>query len=59
MNWANEEFKTLALGDERLNARAVLLAQRLASKPTESIPNENGTYFNVEDTRHRTCRHLT
>lgn len=47
MNWANEEFKTLALGDERLNARAVLLAQRLASKPTESIPNENGTYFSA------------
>uniref|UniRef100_UPI00273A0F19 IS4/Tn5 family transposase DNA-binding protein n=1 Tax=Stenotrophomonas sp. YIM B06876 TaxID=3060211 RepID=UPI00273A0F19 len=39
MNWASEEFKTLDLGDERLNARAVLLAQRLAGKPTESIPN--------------------
>lgn len=39
MNWASDEFKTLDLGDERLNARAVLLAQRLAGKPTESIPN--------------------
>ncbi len=39
MGWAAEEFKTLDLGDGRLNARAVLLAERLASKPTESIPN--------------------
>lgn len=39
MNWASDEFKTLDLGDERLNARAVLLAQRLAGKPTENIPN--------------------
>ena len=39
MSWAQEEFRTLELGDERLNARAVLLAQRLGSKPTESIPN--------------------
>ena len=39
MSWAQDEFKTLELGDQRLNARAVLLAERLASKPTESIPN--------------------
>lgn len=39
MSWAQEEFKTLELGDQRLNARAVLLAERLSSKPTESIPN--------------------
>ena len=39
MSWAEEEFKTLDLGDGRLNARAVLLAERLSSKPTESIPN--------------------
>ena len=39
MSWAQDEFKTLELGDQRLNARAVLLAERLSSKPTESIPN--------------------
>ena len=39
MSWAEEEFEGLDLGDARLNARAVLLARRLASKPTESIPN--------------------
>lgn len=39
MSWAQDEFKTLELGDRRLNARAVLLAERLTSKPTESIPN--------------------
>lgn len=39
MSWAKEEFKTLDLGDARLDARAVLLAERLGSKPTESIPN--------------------
>lgn len=38
MNWAAEEFKTLNLDDARLNARAVLLAERLSNKPTESIP---------------------
>lgn len=39
MSWAQDEFKTLELGDQRLNTRAVLLAERLSSKPTESIPN--------------------
>lgn len=39
MSWAQEEFRTLDLGDERLNARAMRLAERLGSKPTESIPN--------------------
>jgi hypothetical protein len=39
MGWAAEEFKTLDLGDDRLNARAKRLAERLASQPTESIPN--------------------
>jgi IS4 transposase len=39
MSWADEEFETLELGDGRLNARAKLLAERLAGSPTESIPN--------------------
>ena len=33
MSWAQDELKTLELGDQRLNARAVLLAERLSSKP--------------------------
>ena len=39
MRWAAEELKTLDLGDARLNKRAVLLAERLAAKPSASIPN--------------------
>ena len=39
MNWAKDEFKTLNLGDERLNERAKHLAKRLSGKPAESIPN--------------------
>ena len=38
MGWGEEEFKTIELGDERLNRRAVLLAERLAQKPSASIP---------------------
>lgn len=34
-----DEFKTIDLGDERLNRRAVLLAERLGQKPSASIPN--------------------
>jgi hypothetical protein len=39
MDGSGEEFKTLELGDERLNARAKRLVGRLGGKPTESIPN--------------------
>ena len=38
MDWAEEEFETLDLGDPRLNRRAVLLAERLSQKPGASIP---------------------
>ena len=38
MGWGEEEFKTIDLGDERLNRRAVLLLERLAQKPSASIP---------------------
>ncbi len=34
-----DEFKTIELGDPRLNRRAVLLAERLGQKPSASIPN--------------------
>jgi hypothetical protein len=39
MSWAEEEFGTIDLGDERLERRAVLLAERLGQKPGQSIPN--------------------
>ena len=38
MGWGEEEFKGIELGDERLNRRAVLLLERLAQKPSASIP---------------------
>ncbi len=36
--WSAEEFKTIDLGDKRLNNRAFLFAEQLAVKPTASIP---------------------
>ena len=38
MGWAEEEFATLDLGDERLDRRAVLPAERLGQKPGAGIP---------------------
>jgi hypothetical protein len=38
MSWAADEFRDLDLGDKRREARAVLLAERLADKPTASLP---------------------
>jgi len=38
MTWAKEEFKTVDLGDKRLNKRLFLLAERLAESPSASIP---------------------
>jgi hypothetical protein len=38
MGWAEHEFATIELGDERLKRRAVLLAERLGQKPGASIP---------------------
>ena len=37
MSWAEEEFKTLNLDDAKLNARAMLLAERLSQKSIERI----------------------
>lgn len=39
MVWVAEEFKGIDLGDTRLNIRTERLAERLAQKPMESIPN--------------------
>mgnify|MGYP001102832080 CR=1 FL=1 len=36
--WVAREFASLDLGDERLNARAQLLVERMVSKPDKSIP---------------------
>lgn len=36
--WAEEELKTLSLGDARLERRAVLLAEQLGERPGASIP---------------------
>jgi hypothetical protein len=38
MSCAAGEFRNLDLGDKRREARAVLLGERLADKPTASLP---------------------
>lgn len=38
MDWAEEEFETLELGDALLNRRAVLLVERLSQTTGSSIP---------------------
>lgn len=48
MNWAEEEFHDIDLGDQRLNKRAVLLAERLAQKPTASIPQACGGWSETQ-----------
>lgn len=39
MGWASEELGGIDLGDARLNKRTVLLAERLAQSPSDSIPD--------------------
>jgi hypothetical protein len=48
MSWAAEEFKGIDLGDKRLDKRAVLLAERLAEKPTASIPGACGGWAETQ-----------
>ena len=38
MSWAAEEFLGIDLGDKRRDRRAVRLVERLAERPTASIP---------------------
>lgn len=38
MSWAAEAFKGIDLENKRLDKRTVLLAERLAEKPTARIP---------------------
>jgi hypothetical protein len=47
-SWAAEEFRTLRLGDVRLNRRAAKLAEALAMQPGASIPKACG---NEADTK--------
>jgi hypothetical protein len=42
--WAEQELKTLRLGDARLDRRAVLLAEQLAQHPGASIPQACGDW---------------
>src|SRR3954469_14763069 len=37
-SWVQEELGSIALGDERLNKRAAIILDQLASRPTASIP---------------------
>ncbi|AVR90121.1 Mobile element protein [Thauera aromatica K172] len=48
MSWATEEFRTLDLGDQRLNRRTALLAERLAAQPTASIPAACGGWAETQ-----------
>ena len=38
MSWADEEFREIDLGDKRRDSRAIQLVERLAERPTASIP---------------------
>lgn len=38
MGWADEEFRGIDLGDKRRGKRAIRLVERLAERPTASIP---------------------
>ena len=42
MEWVQDELSGIKLGDERLNKRSVKLLERLASKPSASIPGACG-----------------
>jgi hypothetical protein len=48
MSWAVEEFKDIDLGDKRLDQRAIRLAERLAEKPTASIPGACGGWAETQ-----------
>ena len=42
VKWISEEFKSIALGDERLNHRARRLLDNLSTQPSNSIPTACG-----------------
>mgnify|MGYP003582170437 CR=1 FL=1 len=47
-NWAEEELKTLSLGDARLERRAALLAEQLWQRPGASIPQACGDWSQTQ-----------
>lgn len=47
-NWAQEELKTLRLGDARLEARAVVLAEQMGQRPGASIPQACGDWAQTQ-----------
>jgi hypothetical protein len=48
MSWAAEEFKGIDLGDQRLDPRAILWAERRAEQPTASIPGACGSWAETQ-----------
>ena len=44
MGWANTEFETIDLGDERRNKRAIRLVERLSAQPMASVPQACGDW---------------
>ena len=44
MGWAETEFETIDLGDERRNKRAIRLIERLSAQPTASVPQACGDW---------------
>ncbi len=48
MSWTKEEFADLDLGDNRLNKRAMLIAERLSNNPMASIPGACGGWAETQ-----------
>ena len=48
MSWADTEFETLDLGDQRLNKRAIKLLDDFSAKPTASIPQACGDWADTQ-----------
>ena len=44
MGWASIEFKTIDLGNERRNKRAIRLVERLSAQPMASVPQACGDW---------------
>lgn len=48
MSWAEEEFREIDLGDERLDKRAIVLMDKLSARPTASIPSACGGWAETQ-----------
>jgi len=58
MDWAEEEFETLELGDARLNRRAVLLAERLSRAGLPRPANARAGAAELRSTARHAAPHL-